>query len=34
MIPDMQQPTEEIRGLAEVILDNLMAALEYLRERM
>ena len=34
MIPDMQQPTEEIRGLAEVILDNLMEALEYLRERM
>ena len=34
MIPDMQQPTEEIRGLAEVILDNLMATLEYLRERM
>ncbi len=34
MIPDMQQPTEEIRGLAEVIVDNLMAALEYLRERM
>ena len=34
MVPDMQQPTEEIRGLAEVIVENLMAALEYLRERM
>ena len=34
MVPDMQQPTEEIRGLAEVIVDNLLAALEYLQERM
>ena len=34
MVPDMQQPTEEIRGLAEVIVENLMVAMEYLRERM
>ena len=34
MIPDMQQPTEEIRRLAEVIVDNLAAALGYLRNLM
>ena len=34
MVPDMQQPTEEIRGIAEVIVENLMAALEYLQARM
>ena len=34
MVPDMQQPTDEIRGLAEVIADNLPAALAYLRTRM
>lgn len=34
MVPDMQQPTDEIRELAEVIADNLLAALEYLRTRM
>ena len=34
MVPDMQQPTEEIRGKAEVVVENLMAALEYLQERM
>jgi HAD superfamily hydrolase (TIGR01509 family) len=34
MIPDMQQPTEEIRGLAEVIVNDLTIALEYLRARM
>ena len=34
MVPDMQQPTEEIRKLAEVIAENLLTALEYLRKRM
>lgn len=34
MVPDMQQPTDEIRELAEVIADNLPAALAYLRTRM
>ena len=34
MVPDMQQPTEEIRGKAEVVVDNLLAALEYLQARM
>lgn len=34
MVPDMQQPTEEIRGLAEVIVNNLTVALDYLRARM
>ena len=34
MVPDMQQPTDEIRELAEVIADNLLAALAYLRTRM
>ena len=34
MVPDMQQPTEEIRGIAEAVVENLMAALEYLRARM
>ena len=34
MVPDMQQPTEEIRGMAEAVLENLPAAWEYLRARM
>ena len=34
MVPDMQQPTEEIRGLAEVVVENLLAALGYLRTKM
>jgi HAD superfamily hydrolase (TIGR01509 family) len=34
MVPDMQQPTEEIRKLAEIIADNLLTALEFLRKRM
>ena len=34
MVPDMQQPTEEIRGKAEVVVENLLAALEYLQARM
>ena len=34
MIPDMQQPMEEVRKLAEVIVDNLLAALEYLKIRI
>ena len=34
MVPDMQQPTEEIRGIAEAVVENLLAALEYLQERM
>jgi HAD superfamily hydrolase (TIGR01509 family) len=34
MVPDMQQPTEEIRGLAEVIVNNLTVAIDYLRARM
>lgn len=34
MVPDMQQPTEEIRGLAEVVVENLPAALAYLRTKM
>ena len=33
MVPDMQQPTKEIRELAEVIVDNLTAALGYLQAR-
>ena len=34
MVPDMQQPTAEMRGMAEVIVKDLMSALEYLQERM
>ena len=34
MVPDMQQPTEEIRGIAEAVVENLLAALEYLQARM
>ena len=34
MVPDMQQPTEEIRGMAEVVVDHLLEALEFLRTRM
>ena len=34
MVPDMQKPTEEIRGIAEVVVGDLSAALEYLQERM
>ena len=34
MVPDMQQPTEEIRGIPEAVVENLLAALEYLQERM
>ena len=34
MVPDMQKPTEEIRGIAEAVVENLLAALEYLQERM
>ena len=34
MVPDMQQPTEEIRGIAEAVVENLLAALEYLQAKM
>ena len=34
MVPDMQQPTEEIREMAELIADTLLAALEYLRVKL
>ena len=34
MVPDMQQPTDAIRGLAEVVVENLTDALEYLRKRL
>ena len=34
MVPDMQQPTEEIRGIAEAVVKNLLAALEYLQAKM
>ena len=34
MVPDMQQPTEEIRGLAEVVVEDLLVALDYLRTKM
>ena len=34
MVPDMQQPTEEIRGIAEAVVKSLLAALEYLQARM
>ena len=34
MVPDMQQPTEEMHSLAEVIVDDLLAAWDYLRIRM
>ena len=34
MVPDMQQPTEEIRGLAEAVVENLLVALDYLRTKM
>ena len=34
MVPDMQLATEEIRGIAEAVVENLLAALEYLQERM
>lgn len=34
MVPDMQQPDDEMRGLAEVIVENLPDAMDYLRARM
>jgi HAD superfamily hydrolase (TIGR01509 family) len=34
MVPDMQQPTGEIREMAELIADTLLAALKYLRVKM
>lgn len=34
MVPDMQQPTEEIRKMTETVVDNLTDALEYLRFRL
>ena len=34
MVPDMQQPTEEIRRIAEAIVNDLTIALEYLRARI
>ena len=34
MVPDMQQPDDEMRGLAEVIVENLPEAMDYLRARM
>ena len=34
MVPDMQQPTEEIRGLAEAVVENLLVAMDYLRTKM
>ena len=34
MVPDMQQPTEEIRGIAEAVVENLPAALKYLQAKM
>jgi hypothetical protein len=34
MVPDMQKPTEEIRGIAEAVAENLPAALEYLLASM
>jgi HAD superfamily hydrolase (TIGR01509 family) len=34
MVPDMQQPTGEIREMAEVIADTLLDALKYLRVKM
>lgn len=34
MVPDMQQPTGEIREMAEMIADTLLDALEYLRSKM
>ena len=34
MVPDMQQPTDEIRGLVEVVVENLLVALDYLRTRV
>ena len=34
MVPDMQQPDEEMRGLAEVIVDDLPKAMGYLQARM
>ena len=34
MVPDMQQPTDEIRRLAEAVVVNLLVALDYLRTKM
>ena len=34
MVPDMQQPTAEMLGMAEVIVKDLLSALEYLQEQM
>ena len=34
MVPDMQQPNDEMRRLAEVIVENLPDAMDYLRARM
>ncbi len=34
MVPDMQQPDEEMRGLTEVIVENLQEAMRYLQARM
>ena len=34
MVPDMQQPDDEMRRLAEVIVENLPDAMDYLRARM
>ena len=34
MVPDMQQPNEEMRGLAEVIVESLPEAMRYLQARM
>ena len=34
MVPDMQQPTDEIRRLAEAVVENLLVALDYLRTKM
>ncbi len=34
MVPDMQQPDDEMRRLAEVIVENLPEAMDYLRARM
>ena len=34
MVPDMQQPDDDMRRLAEVIVENLPEAMDYLRARM
>ena len=34
MVPDMQQPTDEIRRLAEAVVENLLVAMDYLRTKM